>query len=434
MPMTLIAGFKCGDGYVICADSQEVVREADGSESRKTCQKLVPIHIGKVTVSLAGAGDADLIDAFVERLRVNYQSSEITSLDACSTVIKDELYAFSKEKGIKRSRVGDRFRFMIGAYSPEERGCRLWRTAAGEPIEVQQYALVGYEDTRYDYAVRNFYRPGMPISQGVFLGLYVMWLGEHTSTYIHAPITVAILRDNGIQFEPQGKIDSIDQKVRLFTAQFESQFLACSDTGLQGEEFAARLKAFGATVIQFRREFIEEWVGQSIDTGLDRVVESWNSIPAGTTIVTVPITPPIDQALREMNERIAAELRNTAAHTQDADRIVANLKVLRDSLQTELNERKGIAAPPNIETNERQGEALTELMQAAMMGAYRVAPDIHALIARVVNAMPVPPEEFRNQRLRDASIALRVAVIDQTLAILEVPGESHPVRQSEVVT
>jgi len=429
--MTLIAGIKCGDGYVICADSQEIVREADGSDSRKTCQKLVPINIGKVSVSLAGAGDADLIDAFVERLRVTYQSPEITSLDACSTVIKDELYAFAKEKGIRRSRVANRFRFMIGAYSPNERSCRLWRTAAGEPIEVQQYALVGYEDTRYDYAVRNFFRPGMPISQGVFLGLYLMWLGEHTSTSIHGPITVAVLRDNGIQFESREKVDAIDQKVRLFTAQFETQFLACSDTGLQGEEFAVRLKDFGATVIQFRQEFIEEWVGQAIDTGLDRVVESWNAAPLGTTIVTVPITPPVDQALREMHERIATGLRTTAANTQDAGRIVANLQVLRNGLQAELNAHKGIATPPPGEPNIRQGEALTEIMQAALMGPFRIAPDFHALVVRVANAMPVSPEELNNQPLHEASIALRVAVIEQTLAILEGAREPWFAPQTE---
>ncbi len=84
------------------------MREADGSDSRRTCQKLVPITIGKVTVSLAGAGDGDLNDAFVERLRVNYLSSEITSLDACSTIIKNELYSFSREKGIRSVKGGVR--------------------------------------------------------------------------------------------------------------------------------------------------------------------------------------------------------------------------------------------------------------------------------------------------------------------------------------
>ena len=94
--MTLIVGIKCDDGYVVCADSQETVPLADGTEARVTCQKLVPIPVGKLAVSIAGSGDANLIDAFVERLRVGYAASEIISLDACRTCIQDELAAFTK--------------------------------------------------------------------------------------------------------------------------------------------------------------------------------------------------------------------------------------------------------------------------------------------------------------------------------------------------
>jgi len=43
--MTLIAGFKCGDGFVICADSQETVTR-DGYDQRVTRQKLVRIALG----------------------------------------------------------------------------------------------------------------------------------------------------------------------------------------------------------------------------------------------------------------------------------------------------------------------------------------------------------------------------------------------------
>ena len=65
--------------------------------------------------------------------------------------------------------------------------------------------------------------------------------------------------------------------------------MACSDTGLQGQEFGKRLKEFGKTVVQFRRDYIEEWVGRALDIGLDKIVEPWTQIPPGTTIVTVPL-------------------------------------------------------------------------------------------------------------------------------------------------
>jgi 20S proteasome alpha/beta subunit len=428
--MTLIVGIKCDDGYVVCADSQETVPLADGTEARVTCQKLVPIPVGKLAVSIAGSGDANLIDAFVERLRVGYAASEISSLDACRTVIQGELAAFKKEKRLRRTGGQDPFSFLIGAQSKQDRRCILWRTAAGDLIEVQRYALVGYEDTRYDYAARNLFRGGMPLSQGVFLGLYIMWLGQHTSNYIHAPITVAILKDNGLQFEDQKKIDSIDQKVRLFTAQFESQFLACSDSGLQGEEFGKALTEFGATIVQFRREFIEEWVGQAIDTGLDRTLESWNSVPTGTVIVTVPIQGGAEKSLLDMQERIAANLRGTAAHTQDIDRIVGNLYILRDWLLEASSSVPGQPGEIDAEKAQKRHDALTEINQAAMMGPYKVTPEVHGWLVRTKDFMLTSREELSRPRLHKATIAVRIATIDQALAVIE----DHTIQPSENAT
>ena len=289
---------------------------------------------------------------------------------------------------------------------------------------------MGYEDTRYDYAARNLFRGGMPLSQGVFLGLYIMWLGQHTSNYIHAPITVAILKDNGLQFEDQKKIDSIDQKVRLFTAQFESQFLACSDSGLQGEEFGKALTEFGATIVQFRREFIEEWVGQAIDTGLDRTLESWNSVPTGTVIVTVPIQGEAEKSLLDMQERIAANLRGTAAHTQDIDRIVGNLYILRDWLLEASSSVSGQPGEIDAEKTQKRHDALTEINQAAMMGPYKVTPEVHGWLVRTKDFMLTSREELSRPRLHKATIAVRIATIDQALAVIE----DHTIQPSENAT
>lgn len=417
--MTLIVGIKCDDGYVVCADSRETVPLADGTEARVTCQKLGSIPVGEVTLSIAGSGDANLIDAFVERVRIGYAASEISSLVACRAVIQEELASFKKEKRLRRTGGQDPFSFLIGAQSHQDRRCVLWRTAAGDLIEVKRYALVGYEDTRYDYAARNLFREGMPLSQGVFLGIYIMWLGQHTSNYIHAPITVAILKDNGLQFENQKKIDSIDQKVRLFTAQFESQFLACSDTGLQGEEFGKALTEFGATIVQFRREFIEEWVGQAIDTGLDRTLESWNSIPTGTMIVTVPMQGEAEKSLLEMQERIAANLRSTAAHTQDIDRIIGNLYTLRDWLLEASSSVLGQPVEIDAEKAQKRHDALTEINQAAMMGPYKVTPEVHGWLVRTKDFMLTSRDELSSPRLHKATIAVRIATIDQALAVIE---------------
>ena len=73
---------------------------------------------------------------------------------------------------MKIRKIDSTFRFLLGAYSEKDKKCRLWKTITGDTIEVTDYALVGVEDERYEYAARNFYRAGMTIYQGVFLGMY----------------------------------------------------------------------------------------------------------------------------------------------------------------------------------------------------------------------------------------------------------------------
>lgn|GEM_PF-6786482 len=423
--MTLIAAFKCADGYVLCADSQETIARA-GHDYRVTRQKLVPIAVGKVLMAIAGSGDGDLIDAFIGRFSEKYQQSEIAELDSAVKIFKDEQLAFAKEKKVKIREIDSTFRFLLGAYSDKDKKRRVWKTITGDPIEVTDYALVGVEDERYEYAARNFYRGGMPISQGVFLGLYLMWLAEQTSNYVKAPISVAVLKDNGLHFEDQNKINFIDQKVRLFTAQFEAQFLACSDTGLQGEEFGKRLNEFGKSVVQFRRDYIEEWVGHALDIGLDKIVEPWTQIPPGTTIVVASLTPEQQKAHQEQQADLAQSLRENFAYVQEAERLAANLEALKLCLRKALAHGLQQGDGPTEDENREAARAHGELLQAALMGPYKVGERVCALLSPILDAMPLQIDfgEHQNPAMQRANIEMRIALIDRVRAYLSVTRPS----------
>jgi hypothetical protein len=380
--MTLIAGFKCQDGYVVCADSEVTVTDAAGNTSHVSRQKLLPLALGGVQVAIAGAGDGDLIEAFVARLEKNLKGTSVVQLDSIRQLICDEIKAFAKEKKIPPRKIPDYLRFLVAVHSPGI-GSDVWKAITGDPIDVSGYALVGYEDTRYDYAVKNLYHPGMPLSQGVFLGLYLMWVAEQTTPCVKAPITVAIVKDGGISFEQDHKIDSLVQKVRMFTTAFESQFLACSDTGLQGDEFGRKLKEFGATVVQFREDFIAEWVGHAIDTGLDKVLEQWNPIPGGTTIV-LDAQNAEHQRIQQM---IADALRQNDDGKQSREKLLANLGIILRNRRKRLLKYEN---PDSLHVEElSQPEmaedvvAFTELDAAVRMGVFKVSQEVVNLVQRV---------------------------------------------------
>src|SRR5271166_2859033 len=70
-PVTLIAAFKCSDGYVLCADTQATV-----GLYRVTRQKLATTTCGNFQIAIAGSGNnGNLIDTFVERLQDNLRDN-----------------------------------------------------------------------------------------------------------------------------------------------------------------------------------------------------------------------------------------------------------------------------------------------------------------------------------------------------------------------
>src|SRR6266481_1251811 len=68
--VTIIAGFQCQEGILLCSDTEESISETSKSQVRK-----VPyFRIGKMVVAIGGAGDAVLIDYVTQDL-VKYLNS-----------------------------------------------------------------------------------------------------------------------------------------------------------------------------------------------------------------------------------------------------------------------------------------------------------------------------------------------------------------------
>lgn len=70
--VTLIAAFKCSDGVVVCADSQETLGlplpSDDYAGYRVNVDKIEPRQIGHYEVTIGGAGHGPLVEGFTEAL------------------------------------------------------------------------------------------------------------------------------------------------------------------------------------------------------------------------------------------------------------------------------------------------------------------------------------------------------------------------------
>jgi hypothetical protein len=276
--VTLIHGNKTLDGWVISVDSQETV-----GAYRVSRLKITPWGAGNFQIAMAGSGNnGELIDAFEERLKQALQASQIESLEELRKLIHLELLDFQKNEAASYPRREQQMRFMIGAMSISQSKSAVWSTRASQLIPVTRYDLVGFEDERYKFAAEAYLRAAGEITtaQGIFLGLYIMWLAEQTSNFVKAPISVVVVRDGGLFSERQEVVDALLERVKLFTAQFDLLFLACPDTSLQHGEFADKLNEFIRSVVHLRQEYVEEMVGKKIEEGLDKVNDPYTLIPA----------------------------------------------------------------------------------------------------------------------------------------------------------
>lgn len=424
--VTLIAGFKCSDGYMICSDSQETV-----GDLRAPAVKLSAWTEGKFNIAIAGSGNnGDLIDALEERLRDELANNlAVSSLRELKDLIQVEFREFQRVDAVRYPKNERQMRFVIGACVVGGTGCVLWQTKGTMLRAVTSYCLVGFEDERYKFAAEGYLNPN-PIpttAQAIFLGLYLMWLGEQTSNYVKAPVHVALIRAGQIVFEKQDKTNALFERVKVFAAQFDKLFLSCPDTGLQHGKFAERLNDFIQTIVQLRRDYVEEWVGNAVEEGLDKVIDPYPLIAPGQIIVVHP-TRQQSASLQRMQEEMQSALRNNSGHVQEKDRIIANLLAVRAVLENSLGGYRPADHEPTEEEKTAYNNAHAELMQASMMGPHKVGADVVSVLQQVVSFLQTKREDltgYSDSRWRDAVHLARFAVIECAIVSLASSPSPH---------
>ncbi len=149
--MTLIAAFKCSDGFVVCADSQETV-----GYHRVSRQKIVPKKLGNFEIAIGGSGNGSLIDAIVHRIETKLESlADIRTLPQLKVMVRKELLDARRNDARLYPKEDRDVGFLVCARSLEAPAVEVWRTAASQLIPVQDYCLVGWAEELYEHAAKR---------------------------------------------------------------------------------------------------------------------------------------------------------------------------------------------------------------------------------------------------------------------------------------
>ena len=265
--MTLIAAFRCTDGAIICADSQETV-----GHHRVSVQKITPFDIGKMQVVIAGSGEnGDLLEAFVERLREELQEKTIDTLRKFKSEAQDCLLQFMRNEASLCPKNQRAMRFVVGSRIAEEPArsgkstivhgpgvAQVWETRSSRLIPFEKYALLGWEEELYRRSVDRLFRVPLPISRAIPLAMYLFSLAEDTSNYVRGPVSVAVLTGaSPILIESPEAIEEFEAMTETYSRALEDMLLSCADTALSSEEFAGKFATFTENIFRLRQAYFE---------------------------------------------------------------------------------------------------------------------------------------------------------------------------------
>jgi hypothetical protein len=254
--MTLIAAFKCSDGILLCADSQETI-----GDHRVARLKIRPFNLGdRFEVAMGGSGDGDTLDAFVQSIKDEWQESDANDIESFGVFLRKRLQGFLDTEMPLIPEDRRDIKFLIGARCAAPVGIAAWETKATRLLPVSTDAvLIGCDYTVYERPAQRHHKPTSSISRTIPLAMYIFALAEDTSNYVRFPVTiVALTEDHPIYVEYEWAVEHFREKTEVFTAALESMLLVCADATVRSDDFDKKFKEFADTILQLRKDYFQD--------------------------------------------------------------------------------------------------------------------------------------------------------------------------------
>lgn len=236
--MTIIAGFKCYEGIVICSDTQETISNL----SKRNIPKLRfepsgGSHSGDgLAAAFCGAGDnGSFIDKLIETAWIDAQCA--TSIDeACEEVEKSIANTYRKFGRIYQPGYCPGADLIYGIKM--HNSSRLFNAHDAVVTEKHGYETAGIGYYMADFIAGRMYADHLNLYQCVILAAYILFQAKEHVDGCGGESHIAILRDKGVS----GPVDyrRVNRLTTLLQfADFEAgrMLLKVAELGLDEKEF-----------------------------------------------------------------------------------------------------------------------------------------------------------------------------------------------------
>lgn len=238
--VTIIAGFKCYEGIVLCADTQETLEVSKRSVPKLQFEPSGGPHEGEgLAAAFCGAGrNGAFIDKLVNNAwRDGQQGMDINQVcEKIEESIKSTYREFSQI-------------FQLG-YCPEadliygvkmNNICRLFSASGPIVNEKLDYDSFGSGQYMADFLVRRMYAHHLNLRQCAILAAYILFQSKEHVVGCGGESHIAVLREDGVSgMADRRNIEAWTDLLRLSDEQLGKMSIDAADMEISSEQFMER--------------------------------------------------------------------------------------------------------------------------------------------------------------------------------------------------
>jgi hypothetical protein len=250
--LTIIAGFKCREGIILCADTQETI-----GVSKRSIPKLVFEPAGRphegpaLAVAFCGAGEnGAFIDNLVESAWDDGKHG--TTIDEVCEKIKKNIKSTYKDFGsIYQRGYCPTANLIYGVKMQNE--CRLFSASGPIVNKIREYDSFGVGQYMADFLAGRMYDNHLNLRQCAILAAYILFQAKEHVDGCGGESHIAVLRENGVSgLANRRNIEAWTELLRLSDRELGNVLIDAGDVGVESTEFLKRHRDLIALIDSLR--------------------------------------------------------------------------------------------------------------------------------------------------------------------------------------
>jgi len=256
--LSIIAGFKCPEGIILCADTQEVIGPSKRSVPKLRFEPSNHPHTGEgLAVAFCGAGNnGPFIDRLVQNAWDDGQNGN-TLGEVCRSIQKSIESTYKHYGKISQAGFCPSIELIYGVKMFGV--CRLFSASGYIVNEVDECTAFGVGQYLAEFLASRMYDRRLNLRQCAILAAYILFQAKDHVEGCGGESHIAVLRENGVSgIANQRNINTWTEVLKLADSRIGNVLINAADIELDTKEFTERCSSLIFSINTLRNLCLDE--------------------------------------------------------------------------------------------------------------------------------------------------------------------------------